>query len=202
MDRTTLKQAVEMLIASDEYSSIRREVVDMVSSDRPKRFADNLETLNSLIELGKDSMEALNNVFSLIERKRRERPSVRKSDYQRDYMRQRRKRIAKAVELESIMRGKAMSPDEKSSFIAAISADWMTKRDKALAQHPEANWTERNRISGDFWQYIDSQLDTELAEAKRILDTPNRRVRRVVRVEHQPKTELGKKLKDALSKRK
>lgn len=202
MDKAALKTAVEYLIGCTKYIEARRSINEAVDlwAKRPMTFAGDLAVLNPLIDLGVASPEALANVFALVERKRRTAPSARKVDYQRDYMRQRRVRINKAVRLEEIVRGKRMTPEERKAYGIATLANWIKQRQEWLGQHSDASWKERNELAGQFWKKVDDQLDHDLSEAEKVLAAPgHRKVRRLdVR---EPKGVLGQKLKEALDKR-
>jgi len=203
MDKEAIKAAVEALIHTTRYVEQKKYVLETVENwdKRQIRFAGEDEPLNALVDLGVESQEALANVLTLIERKRRLVPTARKIDYQRDYMRQRRLRLTKAVKLEEIVRGKRLTKDERDAYKAATLAGWIKRREDVLAKNPEANWKQRNELVATFWEQVDRQLETDLAEAQKVLDAPGHRKVRVVQV-RQPKSILGQKLQDALTKRK
>lgn len=202
MDKEALKAAVEHLIKTKRYIEQKKYVQETVAgwSKRQIRFVGEDESLNALVDLGNESTEALDNVFALIERKRRAIPSAKKIDYQRDYMRQRRKRIMLATKLEQIVTGKKMNLDERTAFSATIVANWTRQREEVLAQYPEADWTERNEIVGKFWESIDRRLEAEFAKASSVLDTPTHRKVRKVQV-NKPVGILGEKLTAAFGKK-
>jgi len=169
-------------------------------SKRQIRFVGNDEALNCLVDLGVESEEALQNVFALVERKRRSVPTAKKVDYQRDYMRQRRKRVMLATKLEEIVTGKRLSGDERTSFAAALVAEWTKQRELELAKSPTADWKERNEIVAEFWETIDRRLEAEFEKAASVLDTPTHRKVRKVQVT-KPVGILGEKLTSAFSRK-
>ena len=203
MDKAAVKAAVECLIETSRYVEQKKYVLETISNwpRRQVRFAGDDEPLNALVDLGLDSSEALTNVFALIERKRRSVPTSKKMDYQRDYMRQRRQRIMKAIRLEEIVRGKKLDDKARAAYTATIMAEWTKRREEAIKQNPNASWAERNVISGKFWESVDNQLDRDLEEAKKVLDAPGHRKVRTVQI-RQPKGILGQKLQEAITKRK
>lgn len=200
MDKAAVKTAVEYLIETKRYVEQKKYVLETISNwpKRQIRFAGEDAPMNALVELGLESAEALTNVFGLVERKRRTVPNSKKMDYQRDYMRQRRQRIVKAIKLEEIVRGARMTDAERTAYSSATLAEWTKQREAVIAKHPEASWKERNQIAGQFWETVDKQLDHDLAEAKKVLDAPGHRKVRTVQV-RQPKGILGAKLKEALT---
>lgn len=200
MDKAAVKAAVEYLIETKRYVEQKKYVLETISnwSKRQIRFAGEDAPMNALVELGLDSEEALTNVLALVERKRRTVPNSKKMDYQRDYMRQRRQRIVKALKLEEIVRGAKMTEADRAAYSAATLAEWTKRREAVIAKHPEASWKERNEIAGQFWESVDKQLEHDLAEAKKVLDAPGHRKVRTVQI-RQPKGILGEKLKEALT---
>lgn len=203
MDKALLKTAVEHLIREPKYIEQKKYVLETISNwdKRQIRFVGDDECLNALVDLGVESSEALQNVFALIERKRRAIPTVKKVDYQRDYMRQRRARIAMAIKLEQIVSGEKMDADTRTAFGAAMMADWTTQRELMLAEHPNADWKERNALVGEFWEKIDRRLENELAKANSVLSAPDHRKVRKVQV-RKPVGIIGEKLTAALQNRK
>ena len=203
MDKSAIKAAVESLIKTTRYIEQKKYITETVEnwSKRQIQFVGDDAPLNALVDLGVESEEALDNVFALIERKRRAIPTVKKMDYQRDYMRQRRKRVMIATKLEQISTGKKMDAEQRAAFAAVLIADWTKKREQELAKYPEADWKERNEIVGRFWEAIDTRLESEFAKASSVLDAPGHRVVRKVQV-RKPVGILGEKLQSALVSRK
>lgn len=202
MDKEAIKTAVESLIKTARYIEQKKYVLETVAgwSKRQIRFVGNDEALNCLVDLGVESEEALQNVFALVERKRRSVPTAKKVDYQRDYMRQRRKRVMLATKLEEIVTGKRLSGDERTSFAAALVAEWTKQRELELAKFPTADWKERNEIVAEFWETIDRRLEDEFEKASSVLDTPTHRKVRKVQVT-KPVGILGEKLTSAFSRK-
>lgn len=202
MDKEAIKTAVESLIKTARYIEQKKYVLETVAgwSKRQIRFVGNDEALNCLVDLGVESEEALQNVFALVERKRRSVPTAKKVDYQRDYMRQRRKRVMLATKLEEIVTGKRLSGDERTSFGAALVAEWTKQRELELAKFPTADWKERNEIVAEFWETIDRRLEDEFEKASSVLDTPTHRKVRKVQVT-KPVGILGEKLTSAFSRK-
>ena len=203
MDKTAVKKAVECLIQTKRYIEQKKYIAETVDSwsKRQIRFVGEDEPLNALVDLGVESKEALVNVFSLIERKRRAVPTAKKIDYQRDYMRQRRRRITLATRLEEIVSGKRMTAEERSTFGAVTLAEWTRQREVELAKYPTADWKERNEIVGQFWEAIDNRLEAQYQKACAVVGTPTHRMVRKVQV-RKPVGILGEKLTHALDKQK
>lgn len=203
MDKADIRKAVESLIKTNRYIEQKKYIEETVTmwSKRQIRFVGDDEVLNALVDLGLESQQALDNVFALIERKRRAIPTAKKVDYQRDYMRQRRKRVMLATKLEQIVTGKKFTAEERTEFAAKLVADWTKQRETELAKFPTADWKERNEIVGQFWETIDRRLETEYEKAASVLDTPTHRKVRKVQVT-KPVGILGEKLTAAFGKKK
>ena len=203
MDKESIKTAVKALIKTPRYTDQKRYILETVAK-WPKRqviLAGEDAQYNPLVALGVESLDALNNVFTLAERKRRLSAPVKKIDYQRDYMRQRRKRLMTAIKLEQIVSGKKMDAEERDAYGAMVLSEWTKQREEELAKFPDADWKERNVIVAKFWEKIDRRLDTEYNKALAIMDAPNHRVVRKVQVK-KPVGILGEKLESALKNRK
>lgn len=202
MDKEAIKTAVESLIKTARYIEQKKYVLETVEgwSKRQIRFVGNDEALNCLVDLGVESEQALQNIFALVERKRRSVPTAKKVDYQRDYMRQRRKRVMLATKLEEIVSGKRLAGEERTAFAATLVAEWTKQRELELEKFPTADWKERNEIVADFWETIDRRLEAEFEKATSVLDTPTHRKVRKVQVT-KPVGILGEKLTSAFSKK-
>ena len=168
MNKELIRSAVELLVESNRYSALKKELRELITAREtmPRRFAAELSVLNELIDLEKTSPEAFANVINLVETRRRVIPSSSNADYQRDYMRQSRARRALALKLEEIDRGKPLTPVARKSFKDAVNKKWMAARDAYIASQGELTWKERNDVTSDFWRTIDNQLEERLIMTK------------------------------------
>lgn len=168
MDRDEIRAAVEMLVTTDRYAVLKKELRELIATreELPRRFAADLAPLNALIALEKNNPEAFENVLNLIEAKRSVEPSTGKTDYQRDYMRQRRARLNTALKIEETERGKSLSPAARAQFKEAQLKQWMGARDAYIHAKGDLDWKARNDATAEFWKTIDAQLELRLVEAR------------------------------------
>lgn len=122
--------------------------------------------MNALIDVGLQNRTAFEKLVGMAEDRRRAIPRARRVDYQRDLMRERRARIAKAVELHETMHGRVRGV-ERNTYINQLQARWRRARDKFIADKGDLDWKARNDAANEFWEMIDRQLDQNLADARR-----------------------------------
>jgi hypothetical protein len=157
--------AVSHLIASDDYSSLIGQMTRIIEGrpPYPTQYVGSAACLNALVEVGIKNREAFEKVLSLVERRRLENPKVAKRDYQRNIMRERRKRMAKALVLHEARSG-ALKGDERTSAMAAIRRRWEQARAQFLAEQDVMSGEERLVAIRQFWSTLDRQLDANLAD--------------------------------------
>jgi hypothetical protein len=168
MNKDAVKAAVDLLVATDRYAELKKELRGLIKTQDklPRQFAGELEVLNGLIKLHGRSEEAFENVINLIEVRRVTDGGKAKPEYMRDYMRQRRARENTALMIEEMERGAPLGTDARVTFKKTQMAKWMAARDAYIASHGKLTWEERNIVTGDFWEKMDTQLENQLAQAR------------------------------------
>lgn len=200
MDKEKVAQGLTILINSQHYARRVRQVLDLVENweETPMLFAGALSPLNVLVDVGLASKEALNRLLELAESKRRAAPTTKRVDYQRSLMREKRERLAKAVQLEELVRGSPLEGDARERYKLATQSRWMKERNEYIAKKGDLSWKERNTAANEFWAKLDVRLEHELEEAKKVLDHPPVKRKRTVTVEHpKPVTALSKAMDKA-----
>lgn len=167
-DKLKLVSAVNYLIAAPNYAKLINEMTGIIErwDTHPMVYGGKLEMLNAVIDVGLQNREAFEKLLRLIEQKRRLVPQTKRTDYQRQLMRERRARIAKALELAELTSGRLSTGDRKAREKALIER-WRQARDEFIANKGNLSWAERNTASNEFWETIDRQLDQNLREARR-----------------------------------
>lgn len=168
VDKAKILAAVSYLIAAPNYAKLINEMTQIIErwDTHPMAYGGKLEMLNALIDVGLENRDAFEKLLRLVESKRKLVPQTKRTDYQRQLMRERRARIAKALELAEMTTGKMSTADRKARE-KALQERWRAARDKFIADKGELRWAERNEASNEFWSMIDRQLDTNLAAARR-----------------------------------
>lgn len=199
--RTILKEAVNFLIASRDYVALIREIESIRDNweDRRVYFGGDKECLNSVVQLCITDEDGYNRVKHLIDTKRKLVPEAKRNDYQREFMRQLRARVAKAIKIESLIEGvRYFTPDSKAERERRLRKAWADRKEQFIAEHGELSWKERNELSKVFWEGIDIELEQMYQEAQELEGHKPVKKKRVVKVDHVPKTEFGSKLKSAI----
>lgn len=201
MDKTRIAAGLSLLVNAKDFTKRCRQIVGIIEdwNDTPMLFGGALEPLNSLIDVGLANREALERLFALASSKRKELPEAKRVDYQRELMREKRERLYRAVELEELMRGTPLKGAARAKYMKETQARWMAERVKFVAAKGELSWKERNEAANAYWHQVDTQLEHDLAEARRVLDRPPmKRQRRVVEVpKPKPNTTMAKAFESA-----
>ncbi|MDI3307511.1 MAG: hypothetical protein QJR07_10450 [Acetobacteraceae bacterium] len=171
VERERVLAAVNFLIESNEYARLIKEITDIIERwhTRPMVYADGLECLNALIDVGLESREAFDKLVELIEAKRRLIHEIKRVDYQRKLMQERRARQAKAIELHELVTGKKLSGPERVKFVRDLQARWRKERDAFIRAKGELSWEERNNAANEFWSQVDAKLEINLRDARQRL---------------------------------
>lgn len=165
MDKQMVVDAINYLIKSDNYVRLSKLIIEIIDNweFQPMVFADRLTILNSLINIGLDNRAALDRLLTLAEEKRRVVPKLKRADYQRNLMRERRIRLHKVIALEQSKRGRPLTPAEKERRTTQAAATWSKEKDKFIKAKGKLSWFERNEAIEEFWKMVDFKLDTNLA---------------------------------------
>lgn len=195
MDKARIAEGLSLLVNTKEYTKRVKQITDIIDAweDTPMLFGGALEPLNALIDVGLLNREALDKLLALAQAKRRTVPQAKRVDYQRSLMRDKRERLYKAVELEELVRGAPLKGATKTKYMRDTQGRWMAERNAYIAAKGNLSWKERNQAANEFWANVDAQLAKDLAEAKRVLEHPPVKRKRVVEVDRpRPVTALAK----------
>ncbi len=186
------RAAVQFLVDSPYYHHHLKKLRSTVSKPRALPFKEGAEPLNELLVIGRQNMQALENLIEVAEVKRGDR-----NDYQRQFMAAKRQRDRKVFQLEELMTGKKPTLDQRNRVIQRQYEVWNKERTQHLETMPGLSWAERNERIRAFWARKEAELDALIAEAK--LNGPIKR-KYVVKVEQKPKGAVGQALASALQK--
>ena len=204
MDKAKIAKGLSLLVQTNEFVQRVRQINDIVDGweDTPLLFGGALEPLNALVDVGLVNREALNKLVQLAQTKRQAVPVAKRIDYQRELMREKRERLYRAVELEELVRGSALKGEARMKYMAGVQAKWMQERNAFIAAKGNLSWKQRNEAASEFWQRVDQRLSHDLEEAKRVLDRPPVKRKRVVEIPHEkPVTALSKAMEKAKGRR-
>ena len=157
-------EALNFLVEAPNYAAFRREMTEILETwaTHPTGYAGDLSHLNELINIGLQSRELFESLLQLVEERRRLVPESRRTDYQRELMRERRARLYKSVELAELVAGMPMTTSQKSLHKKDVSARWARERDAFLVSRGPLGWSDRNAAAQEFWAGVDARLDASL----------------------------------------
>lgn len=168
MTHDPLVEAVNLLIASSTYSALAQEMTRIVEGAAPDVAYDaDLIPLNALVALGRQDRNAFERLLDLVEEKRKEDPKTAKVDYQRDLMRTRRQRMAKALLMHEARSG-ALRGAARKAEMASIRERWTRAKAQFIVDRDASSAKERAQATQDFWAMVDRQLDANIANLHRI----------------------------------
>ncbi len=204
MDKARIASALSLLVQTKSFASATKRILLVIEEwpEWPMLFGGAQEPYNALVEVGLANREALDRLFGLAYSKRRLVPQAKRADYQRQLMAERRERIALAIQLEELVRGIKMNLAQREKYKKDVQARWMHERNQYIAKKGSLTWKERNQAANEFWATVDAQLSKDLEEARKVLDRPPVKRKRVVAVERpKPVTAMSKALEKAKAKK-
>ena len=168
MDKQKITTAVNYLIAAPNYSKLVNEMTGIIErwDTQPMAYGGRFATLNSLIDVGLENRDAFEQLLKLAERKRKLAPQTRRTDYQRELMRDRRARMAKAIELSELTSG-PLSLSARTERQRHLQERWAEARAKFIEDIGALTWADRNTASRQFWEQLDETLNVNLRSARR-----------------------------------
>ena len=172
--REDVVDAVNFLIHSKECTARINEISEVIDrwDERPMIYTGHLTHLNALIDIGVEDREAFEKVVALINERRKLIPAMRRIDYQRDLMRERRARVAKAIELQELRHG-PMDTKAKRRLEKELGERWREAQQEFLKKKGRMTWEQRNEAKREFWQTVDRNLDENIrAERAKKLRKP------------------------------
>lgn len=190
-DVVRARQAVQFLVDSSYFHHHVTKLRGAVHRPRSMPFRGDAEVLNELLVIGRQNPKAMENLIDVAAFKRGDR-----NEYQKAYMAAKRQRDRKVIELEELLAGKQLSIDMRHKLLLKQYEVWNREREAYLKQQGDIAWVERNEKIRLFWQRKEGEIDALIHEAK---THPVKR-KRVVTIEHEPKTEFGRKLVEAVKK--
>lgn len=190
-DPERARQAVEFLVRCGAFPQYVKGLRSTVSRPRSLPYKDDAEPLNELLVIGRQDMQAFENLLALAEMKVGTR-----TDYQREYVAARRARERKALQLETILAGKPLTPDERREALYRFYGMWNKDRDDyvktreaewVVEHNEEPSWQAKNTFLKEFWAQVDADLDGMLVEAEQTLVRTVKRKRTVIVSPRPPK---------------
>lgn len=153
------KAAINYLATLTYYAQVWRKIVAAAARPDSEPFTGEQEVLNELVHIGRQHKKALANLYELLKSKRSD-----KTDYQREFMANKRRRDNKAIKLEEAMIGRKLVLEERQAFLTTKYIHWNKQRDAILQNHSDVSWEERNDILKAFWAEEEMKIDAGLKD--------------------------------------
>ena len=160
-DMKRMRQAVQLLVDTPYFRHHLVKLRSTVLKPRALPYKDKLEVLNELLIVGRQSIEAMENLIQVAEFKRTDR-----NDYQRVFMANKRKREKKLIALIQARTGQKLSLDERLAALAAYAEAWRAEKEQFLQTLGAMTWEDKNMHTIAFWQLIDDELDAAINDSK------------------------------------
>jgi hypothetical protein len=200
------QRAVQFLVDSPYYKHHIRRLRNVVKRPRALPFSDESETLNELLVIGRQNVQAMENLIAVADHKRHE-----KTPYMTAFMAAKRAREKKVVEIEETTLGRKLTLDERLALIRRTREQWNAERELHKASCTEQyrthfgrepNWQQSNQFIKDFWMLKDVKLDVMLREAQQFVSS-----RKAPKTTFKPKvvrtprnTIMADRMRDAMKK--
>ena len=155
------RHAVQFLVDDSYFAGHVRKLRNFAQKPRAKPFKDEAEVLNELLVIGRQNIQAMENLIDVANQKRDDR-----NEYQRKFMAKKRARDNIVVKIQELKLGKKLSLDERKDVLLVQYANWETEKEAEIARHPDATWEERNELKRQFWDQIDAVLPEVLEAAQ------------------------------------
>ena len=200
------RDAIQYLVDDPFFARNIRKLRSQVKRPRAMSFKGDAECLNELLLVGRQSLQAMENMIAVAEFKRGTR-----NDYQREFMAQQRARERMVVKIEETLRGEKLALEERTQLSKAAQTQHMQERDVFLAEQYAA-FTKRNgrgptlverlEIVKTFWEKITLELQAQLEIATKAAAARRKPAPKLVVVEKpEPKSVMAAAFKKVLGRK-
>lgn len=194
-DIARAKAAVQYLVDSVYFTNHVKKLRSHVVRPRAMPFRDDAETLNELLVIGRQNLQAMENLIEVAEFKRDD-PNA----YMRTFMQAKRQRDRKVIQLEELLQGKKLSLDERRALLTKQYEIWNAEREKFLKKNGDLEWAMRNAALKKFWVKREQEIDELIAEANKAQER-HKRKKYVVEVVKPKDTAIRSAMQKAIDKR-
>lgn len=162
--------AVQYLVDSSYEKHHVKRLRNVVQRPRSLPFRGDAEVLNELLIVGRQNLQAMENLIAVAEFKR-----SAKDPYMKAFMRAKRERDRKVVAIEEITSGRKLTLDERVNLLRETHQKWHRERSHHMqvctqqyrdqcGKEPE--WAHSNAFIKDFWMHKDMELDVLVRKAR------------------------------------
>ena len=164
-DLARAHKAVQYLVSTPYFPHRVRALRGNVSKPRRLPFKDDAEVLNELLHIGRQSLQAMENILAYAERFRDTR-----NDYQREFMRQKRHRDRLAVRVKELEIKKKLTPNERYQYLQEMYEKWNKERDEVVSKWErkfigstgrQPTHLEKFEYVKSYWDKVDSLMESK-----------------------------------------
>lgn len=197
-DLKKAKRAVQYLVDTTYFGHHLRKVRSSVAKPRAMPFKDEAEPLNELLRIGRQNLQAMENLIEVAQFKRDP-----KHNYQKEFMAAKRQRDMKVIKLEELLQGKRLSLEERRALLLKQYDIWNKEKNQYLKEKGDLAWKDRNAAIKLFWLTREQDIEQLIIEASKAQEH-FRKHKRVVEVPQKPPkpTLMREAMKKALTKSK
>ena len=153
------REALQYVVRSPYYSQLWRKIQATAKKPRSVPFKGDQEVLNELVLIGRQKLSALDNLYKIVQQKRRD-----KNSYQREFMAAKRRRDRKFIRQQELVTGTTMTPEQRQEALSKQYEIWHKQRDELVKACDSVSWEDRNDRIKAFWADIDEELDKAITE--------------------------------------
>lgn len=200
------RDAVQFLVDDPFIARNLRKIRALAKRPRSVPFKGDAEPLNELLVIGRQSLQAMENLLAVAEFKRGNR-----GDYQREFMAQQRARDRQIIRLEETLLGATLSLDERLALVRRERAKLMEARKVFVAEQlalyrekfrEDPSTQARSEIVQAYWDRVDAELAAAIVHAEAAANVHRKDKPRLHIVERpDPKTVMAAAFKKVMRKK-
>lgn len=195
-DLKKAKRAVQYLVDTTYFGHHLRKIRSSVTKPRALPFKEEAEPLNELLRIGRQNLQAMENLIEVAQFKRDP-----KHNYQKEFMAAKRQRDMKVIRLEELLQGKKLSLEERRTLLLKQYDIWNKEKNQYLKEKGDLAWKDRNAAIKEFWLTREQDMEQLIEEAQKAQEG-FRKHKRVVEVRPPKPTIMREAMKKALTKSK
>ena len=165
-DLKRAKLATQYLVNATFSSHHIRKIWTAVGKPRSLPFKNDLEHLNELVLIGRQSVQALKNLLELVEFKRDDAAA-----YMREFMRAKRARDSKYILLLEYEKGEKFTQTEKRQILIEKYFHWNEEKRRFLERQGNLSYEEKNAALKLFWVEQERGLDEKLTRIREAVES-------------------------------
>jgi hypothetical protein len=158
--------AVSELVHAPNHARLMKQMIELATNPACRRDRAPSRILQPLVDLGRTDFPQFEKVLATVEEMRSNESRLKFTDYMREFMRERRLRLARAKHIKCLQQGVPLSTP-MPTFNADQLALWSAARDRAVANRTDQSWAGKIAATRAFWGGVDQQQADDLLALSR-----------------------------------